>query len=352
MPTTLLKAESSRLNLPAFKILGASWGVYRSLCTHFSLDPTPLIPLSEIASRAQEAGITLFAATDGNHGRAVARMAALLGVKARIYAPRGMYTWTSAFIRDEGTDGSVEVVTTELDYDGAVAEAWNVCGRTEGGVMVQDNAFKGYEVVPGWISDGYGTLLGEVDDQLNTSLKTEGLDGRGKKITHVVTPIGVGSLGHAVVKWARGWHNQGSGGVKVIAVEPETAACLQVSLRAGKSVTVETEDTIMSGMCCGTVSPTAWEDLKQGVDVGVTVGDWECHEMVREVEGLGLKDGDDKGWRVEVGPCGAGCLVGLKKVLEDGEARKALELDEDSVVIVLSTEGKRDYPVPERMDGR
>ncbi|KAJ9658735.1 hypothetical protein H2198_003481 [Neophaeococcomyces mojaviensis] len=339
----LVKAESSRLGLPAFKILGASWGVYRSVCAFFELAPAPLVPLSDLGRKARDADMTLFAATDGNHGRAVARMARLLGVKCAIFAPKGMYPWTQQFIKDEGA----EVVVVGGDYDAAVAECWRVCCDTKGGLMVQDNAFEGYGVVPGWISEGYGTMMAEVDEQFDEVLKDAKEDVDGKEITHVVTPIGVGSLGNAVVKWAKTISASRKRPLKVVAVEPETAACLNASLRAGRNTTIGTEDTIMSGMCCGTVSPIAWQALKEGVDVSVTVGDGECHEMVLEVVKVELRDEEQR--EVEVGPCGAGCLVGLKKVCGDEKVRKVLGLDGDSVVVVLSTEGKREYPVPERL---
>src|SRR5215831_13032710 len=63
----LVKDESSRLGLPAFKILGASWACRQVLHRH--------------------PGATLVTATDGNHGRAVARMAAHFGVGATVFVP-------------------------------------------------------------------------------------------------------------------------------------------------------------------------------------------------------------------------------------------------------------------------
>ena len=60
-----LKDESNRFGLPAFKVLGASWAAERAL----RLDP----------------GLhTLVAASAGNHGRAVAHVAAQRGLRARV----------------------------------------------------------------------------------------------------------------------------------------------------------------------------------------------------------------------------------------------------------------------------
>lgn len=339
----LIKSESSRLGLPAFKILGASWGVYRALCRELDVVPDPDVTTLEVLRErlGQQASegwtYVLFAATDGNHGRAVARMAKILlpdqEERAMIYVPEGMYETTKKLIEGEGA----EVVTVNGDYDKAVEQCWEASeGFTKSGkgvgVMVQDNAFGEYKTVPGWIVDGYSTLLSEVDEHF-AALQQEFK----KPITHVVTPIGVGSLGKAVVKWAKTAAREHK--VRVIACEPETAACLNVSLKAGENTTIETIDTIMSGMCCGTVSPTSWEALRDGVDASVTVGDWECHQTVLELL---------EKYEIEAGPCGAGCLAGLRKVLDSEQARSALGLRKDSVVVVLSTEGRREYPVPQK----
>ena len=317
-----VKNESSRLGLPAFKILGASWGTFSALCSLYNLSLTSSI--EDVGQVAREKGVVLFAATDGNHGRAVARMAKILGVKARIFVPYFTDRGTRERIGSEGA----EVVGVEGDYDAAVAETARVCeeltrsGKEEGlGVHIQDNAFEGYEVIPEYIVEGYSTMLMEVEEQL----AKEGL-----KADAIVTPIGVGSLGTAVVRFAK----SNGRGVKVVAVEPEAAACLNANLREGRHFTIQTGKTIMDGMCCGTVSPTAWPILKEGVDVSVTVGERECHDAVQW-----LQKND-----VDAGPCGAGALAGFKRALEEKSAE--LGLRQDSVVVLLCTEGRRDYEVP------
>ena len=84
-----LKDESQRLGLPSFKILGASWAVYRALEEHVGGLPE-WSDLSELrAALTPHVPLALAAPTDGNHGRAVARMAKLLGLGATIYVPHG-----------------------------------------------------------------------------------------------------------------------------------------------------------------------------------------------------------------------------------------------------------------------
>lgn len=119
----------------------------------------------------------------------------------------------------------------------------------------------------------------------------------------------------------------------VIAVEPDSAACLQTSLSAGKIVPIETKDTIMNGMNCGTVSYTAWEVLQKGIDISVTVSDAEAHQALRYLDAQGIRSG----------PCGAAPLSALGQLVR---AKESAGFNESSVVVLFSTEGARDYVVP------
>ncbi|ETN45361.1 uncharacterized protein HMPREF1541_09192 [Cyphellophora europaea CBS 101466] len=314
-----VKDESSRLGLPAFKILGASWGAFRAiadLADNLSLDSS----LEEVSRAVRRLGLSLYAATDGNHGRAVARMARILGVAASIYVPAFTDVHVQRNIEAEGA----KVTVVPGNYDDAVAVANAESRKVSGGLHVQDNAFDDYEKVPGYIIEGYSTLLREVEQQLEQ---------QGLKATAMVTPIGVGSLGHAVTAYCKSSGRQ----IDVVAVEPETAACLHDNLRSGEFRSIETSKTIMDGMNCGTVSHISWPILRQGVDVSVTICDRECHEAVEQLQKLG----------VHAGPCGAASLAATKKVAVELKDEHGIRLNGDSVVVLLSTEGSRFYVVPE-----
>ena len=136
-----VKDESKRCGLPAFKILGASWGAYRAMADKFSCSTNT--SLDHLRSRAQQLNICLYTATDGNHGRAVARIASILGVKACVYVPHIMLEKTRDFIRQEGA--SVTVVNG--DYDDAVREAEKY-SKGANGILIQDTAWPGYEEIP------------------------------------------------------------------------------------------------------------------------------------------------------------------------------------------------------------
>ena len=311
-----VKDESSRLGLPAFKILGASWGTFRAIAeqTGVPLDAT----LEDVSEAAKKAGIILFAATEGNHGRAVARMAKILTVPARIFMSKFADQETCQKIESEGATVTVIPGT----YDDAVAVAFAESQKTTTGILIQDNAFKGYEQIPAWIVEGYSTLLSEVEQQLEV---------KGLKVTTIVTPIGVGSLGHAVVAYCK----SDSRHIGVIAVEPVTAACLHHNLRDGQWKTIETSATIMAGMNCGTVSPISWPALSKGVDVSITVSDLKCHRSVQYLHAHG----------VYAGPCGAAAVTALKEVATNSVS--SAHMDQRAVIVLLSTEGVRSYPLPE-----
>jgi diaminopropionate ammonia-lyase len=286
----LVKDESSRLGLPAFKILGASWACHQML--------------------ERQPGATLVTGTDGNHGRAVARMAAHFGVRATVFVPRIIRPETAALIAGEGAT----VVPVDGDYDETVRAAAALAAAQPDHALVQDTAWPGYERVPAWIVEGYQTLPGEMDEQL------------GRAPDLVVVPVGVGSLAQAVITHYR---RPGRPHPAVLAVEPESAAGLLASLRAGELISVPTAETVMAGLNCGTVSAAAWPVLRPGCDAAVAVTDQDARQATADLGGLGVSSG----------PSGAATLAGARAVLTRPERRSALRLGQDAVVVLLSTEG-------------
>jgi diaminopropionate ammonia-lyase len=288
----LVKDESQRLGLPAFKVLGASWACHRVL--------------------ERQPGAGLVTATDGNHGRAVARLAAHFGVDATVFVPEVMHPGTAARIRDEGAD----VVHVDGDYDQAVEAAAAHAAADPGRALVQDTAWEGYTEVPAWIVEGYQTLLREVDHQL------------GGPPDLVAVPVGVGSLAEAVIR-----HHRQAGALhpRVLSVEPDTAACLVASLAADRPVSVDTAATVMAGLNCGTVSSAAWPVLRAGCDAAVAVTDADAVRAVTDLGALGISSG----------PSGAATLAGVRAALGDPDRRADLGLGLDAVVVLLSTEGNQ-----------
>ncbi|CCL98681.1 uncharacterized protein FIBRA_00683 [Fibroporia radiculosa] len=345
----LLKDESVRLGLPAFKILGASWATYRAIIRYLGLSSGAAISLEELARACSGKNITLIAATDGNHGRAVARMANLLGVSCVVYIPKGLDVATRELIAGEGA----RVLETQGDYDHTVLQASEAACALKGGILIQDTAFEGYTDISQvrltflqsektghthlyaypplqWIVDGYSTMFTELDEQ------TSQLAGS-KHADVVIVPVGVGSLAQAVVT-----HYKRSGRINrtsIVTAEPDTAACLNRSLRnaqtdtsSGAPAGIPTSSTIMTGLNCGTVSPLAWPLLSNGVDVSASVADIEAHSAGEYLRSEG----------VNIGPCAAAPLAALRQLVAQPDGL----LTPDSVVVLLATEGPRPYPTP------
>ena len=315
-----VKDESTRLGLPAFKILGASWAVYRLLCERLGADPV-WNDLGELRGAVASLGpLHLVAATDGNHGRAVARMAAWLGYGATILVPAGTAEARIAGIESEGA--TVEVV--DGTYDDAVAASAGLAADDV--LVVSDTSWPGYTTVPAWVIEGYGTIFAEVDEQLAAV--------GGSRPDVVVVQMGVGALAAAVVD-----HYAATS--TIVAVEPDRAACGLAAARAGKPVTVPgPHDSIMAGLNCGSVSLIAWPRLATGVDLFVAVGDRAAEAAMRELAAVGIVAGET----------GAAGLAGLDALCGAPSARNGIDL-RGARVLLLGTEGATDPVAYERIVG-
>jgi len=324
--TVWVKDESARLGLPAFKILGASWAVYKALEERL---PGGAFGDWETVEELEEKleplrDLDLVAATDGNHGRALARVAGLLGLGARIFVPEEMVAARREAIAGEGA----EVVVVKGTYDEAVERSYEEAG--ERGLVVSDMSWPGYERIPSWVIEGYSTMLWEIDDELET---------RGEAGPDlVVVQVGVGAFAAAVTRHFRG--PQRSRYPKLVGVEPAGAACLLESVAAGRIVSVPgPHDSIMAGLNCGRPSLVAWPAVSRGIDVLVAVDDEPAREAMRLTAASGIVSGET----------GAAGLGGLLELLRRGwespgqeEARRALGVGGESRVLLFNCEGATD----------
>ena len=302
-----VKDESRRFGLPAFKFLGASWAISQLLGGG--------TVVGELAGSARELGIDrLTTATDGNHGRAVARMAALVGLRATIYIPAAMRPARRDAIASEGA----ELVVVDADYDEAVRRSLADAAGDPACRAVNDADLDGSNPVGAWVIDGYATLFHEIDRQLPAHAA----------IDVVLLQTGVGAFACAGVRWA------GSRSIVPIAVDPAGAACVAASLAAGRPVTVETSGTAMAGLDAGTPSAAAWPTLADGLAGAIVVDDDEADRASRDLADLG----------VEAGESGAAGLAGLRALVED-PACASLRPGRLCEAVVIVTEGATD---PER----
>jgi diaminopropionate ammonia-lyase len=269
------KDESERLGLPSYKILGASWAVYRTVTDDLGVDVGDWHDIDELRSRLAPLGpMELVAATDGNHGRAVARMARLLGWDACILVPAGT---AAARIEGIGSEGaSVEVV--EGTYDEAVEQAAGYASERR--LVISDTSWPGYERVPRWVIDGYSTVFGEIAGQL----REDGTEAP----THVTIQMGVGALA-AAAGAAYGTAHL----TTLVGVEPLDAACVLASVAAGAAVDVPgPHDSAMAGLNCGRPSPLALPVVQESYAVLVAVGDEAAEEAMRLLATEGVAAGE------------------------------------------------------------
>ena len=288
LAAVLVKDESNRFGLPAFKVLGASWATERAL-------------------RDRPSTHTLVAASAGNHGRAVAHIAARRGLRSRIFLPARSVTPRREAIAQEGA----EVVVVNGTYEDAVAQATEAAAE----LGVLEIADVGTSDTARWVIDGYATLFEEAAAQAAFDV--------------IVVPAGVGSLAAAAAQHAA------RAAAKVVAVEPATAACLTASLRAGEPTAVATPGTSMAGLDCSEISAGAWPTLRAGIHGTITVEDHEAHAAMRELARAGLAIGDS----------GAAPLAALRRLATDPEAgalREVVELTPASRVLLIATEGPTD----------
>ena len=315
-----VKDESDRFGLPAFKVLGASWAVYRKLVEEFGVRDEDWWSLEQLNERILlPPDLELVTATDGNHGRGVARVAAWFGLGAHVYMPAGSAEARIEAIRSEGA----EVIVVDGSYDDAVAKAAGETGPQAW--LIQDTAWPGYEQIPSWIVEGYSTIGHEVDEELARSGEPDP--------DLVIVQIGVGSLAASVVRHFK--HAGRQEKPKIIGVEAGGAACAFESARAGEERSVPgPHRSAMAGLNCGTLSSIAWPLIRDGIDAFAAADDEAAFEAMRILASGGIVSG-------ESGAAGLGALLEIarkdRKILEEG-----LGLGPESSILVISTEGATD----------
>ncbi len=324
-----VKDEASRFGLNAFKVLGASYAIGRYLAQRLGKDISEISyrELRSDAVRKQLGDITFTTATDGNHGRAVAWAAKQLRQKAVVYMPKGSDPVRLKNIQALGAEASI----TDLNYDDAVRLSEQKA-REHGWVIVQDTAWSGYEDIPTWIMQGYATLAVEALEQMKH---------RGSAMpSHVFLQAGVGSFAGGVLGFLAS--SLGDDMPKVTIVEPEKANCIYKSAKIGDGRPHKVSgdlDTLMAGLACGEPNTISWELLRDYAAAYVSCPDYLAATGMR-VLATPLK-GDDVVISGESGAVTTG-LLHLLMEAEDGNAarlRDELGLDENSIVLLVSTEG-------------
>lgn len=326
-----IKDESCRFGLNAFKVLGGSFAMARFIARrlHRDVSELPYEVLTSQKLKDEFGRFTFFTATDGNHGRGVAWSANKLGQKAVVFMPKGSSPVRLENIRKEGATATIE----EANYDECVRIAAAQSAKTPNSVVIQDTAWEGYEEIPAWIMQGYGTMALEAAAQL----KDLGME----RPTHILVQAGVGSLASAVQGYFANLF-QGCCPTTVI-VEPNAADCVYRSAAAGDGGTRIVRDdmkTIMAGLACGEPNTIGWDILKNHSAYFVSCPDEISAKGMRTL-GAPLR-GDPQVISGESGAVTMGLLSAVMERESLKDLRRALRLDKSSRVLLFSTEGDTD----------
>ena len=316
-----VKDESSRFGLPAFKVLGASYAIYKTLIKMLGREIEQWNTFEDLKKCFEPLNpLTFIAATDGNYGRAVARMARLLGFSSHIFVPKGTIQARIDAIKNEGA----LVTIVNGTYDDAVIETRRIA--SDHNIVISDTAWEGYTEIPLWIMEGYMTILKELDTQLTEKSFP--------KIDVVTAQMGVGGLATGIV-----WHYKNPERIqkpKIVGVESLIADCVLESVKSGRVVTIAGPHTsIMAGLNCGVMSTVSLPILSKGIDVFVAIDDSFAKEAMRKLAKSGIVSGES----------GASGLAGLLALLQGENAdknRQILGITEKSHIVIISTEGAND----------
>lgn len=315
---TVVKLETARYGLPSFKVLGASWAVASRVADWLGADAPDERSYDAIRAALDARGRrpTLVAATDGNHGRAVAWSARQLGCAAEVFVPAGTAQSRRHAIVGEGA----ALTVVEGDYDETVGAA--ATRATGDRLLVQDTAVEGRETGVEHVVAGYATIFDELAEQLPAGSPDPVV---------LVVPVGVGSLALAAARFIRGRRGED----RLVTVEPTEAASLQRSLADGRLVAMPGPHvSCMVGLRCGSISADAWPELMAATDLAVAIEDAEADDAMRW---LAERD-------VVVGECGAAALAAVRRAAAEGRLEPLLA-EGRATLVLIATEAPTD---PER----
>jgi len=321
----LVKDESQRFDLNAFKILGAGYAMARTLGDRLNLREDELIFDALAAGQSEFQQTTFVTATDGNHGRAVAWIAEKLGCKAVVYLPKNSSPARLNAVKQLGASAAI----LEGNYDDTVLYARRMA-KEKGWILLQDTSWPGYTQVPTHIMQGYVTLVTEFLFQAPEIWPT-----------HVFLQAGVGSLAAGVLARLHAVPQKNK--PEVIVVEPDGAPCLYQSMAShgGDPCRIRGDlPTIMAGLACGEPSHLGLNILKSGAAAFIKCSDSVARKGMKIFANPLPKDR-----AVVSGESGAVTLGLVYELLSNPRfayLKADLGITEDAKILLFSTEGNTD----------
>jgi len=318
------KDEGPRFGLGSFKALGGAYAGLRVLQRELDGDAT-LADIRAGNHADSVAKITLASATDGNHGRSLAWGAQRFGAPCQIYIHRDVSEARAQAMRDLGA----VVTRIDGDYDASVDQIRRDA-EAQGWFVVSDTSWEGYTQAPRDVMAGYGVMVHEIIQELKQAP------------THVFLQGGVGGLAAAVAAMLR--QHWGADAPRVVVVEPELAACLFDSAKAGALTNFSiVEETLMAGLSCGEPSGLAWQVLREQASDFITIPE-SVVAPTMQVLGSPM-DGD-----LQI-TAGESAVAGLAGVIlaATGVLREPLGLSGSSRVLLIGSEGATDAEIYDQL---
>lgn len=311
-----IKDESQRFGLKSFKGLGGIWAIYYVISRELGLkNPT----LDEIfAHRAEIRDMTFITTTDGNHGKGVSWAAGIFGCKSFVYMPKGTVEVRAQAIRDVGT---AKVTITDKNYDECVKFTAKLAKKNHWH-LIQDTSLPDYEEIPAQIMLGYSTLAYEALEQMNY-----------RRPTHIFLQAGVGSMAGAIA--AVFAENFKENPPRITIVEPTEVACFYETMRIGDGFihsATGNGQTMMAGLNCATPCELAWQILRRYAADTATISDDIAAQAMKTLANLKIISGES----------GCAGFALANAAVNSAELRNLLEIDAESVIFVINTEGATD----------
>jgi diaminopropionate ammonia-lyase len=321
----LVKDESQRFDLKAFKVLGASYAIAKEIKKQLGLNDEELNFDAITAHKSAFESLTFVTATDGNHGRAVAWCAEKFGCKAVVFMPKGTSKFRLQAIQSHGAKAEI----TELNYDETVLFSAQKA-KENNWVLLQDSSWERYKTVPKYIMQGYFSLGSEFEDQTETWP------------THVLAQAGVGSFAASIFSYFLASQKPTP---KLILVEPTGAACFfnSIQIGDGKPHLTKELNTMMAGLSCGQPSMLAWDIIKPNCDAFVICNDQLAKKGMQLLANPIANDAF-----VVSGESGAVPIGLVNEICTNQKyslVKEKLKFDGNSKILIFSTEGDTDPTV-------
>jgi threonine dehydratase len=233
--------------------------------------------MSKLTAQQRDQGVV--AASAGNHAQGLALAANRMGVKATIVMPR-----TTPLIKvDAVRNYGAKVVLHGDSFEEAAAQAMRLVEEKN---LIYVHPFDDPDIIA-----GQGTVGMEIVRQ-----HQEPLDA-------LFVPVGGGGLIAGVAAYVKYVWPQ----TRIIAVEPEDAACLKLAFERGRRATLPEVGLFAEGCAVAQIGKETFRVIRQTVDEVITASTDEMCAAIKDI----FED-----TRVIAEPAGALALAGMKKYVE------------------------------------